>query len=275
MILPDHNQHKEQYELEKRLAERLRQATKNERQELYGQVYDEFFQFVARHPGVSHQDEGLEAEVRARQKWRLVERYVNQNTELLEIGAGNFAFAIQAASHVKKVYALEVSSESKSERVLIPKNITTLLSPTGSIPLPNESVDIVYSNQVLEHLHPEDALEQLKDVYRVLKKSGVYVCMTPNRLSGPHDISKYFDSVATGLHLKEYTVRELTKLFRQAGFSRTHNYAGGKGVYVRLALWVFTLIEMTVEALPSALSKQLARSYPARACLGITAVAIK
>ena len=38
----------------------------------------------------------------------------------------------------------------------------------------------------------------LANLYRALKPGAVYVCITPNRLSGPHDISLYFDSVATG-----------------------------------------------------------------------------
>ena len=35
---------------------------------------------------------------------------------------------------------------------------------------------------------------------------------------GPGDISCYFDYVATGLHLKEYTFRELAELMKSTGF---------------------------------------------------------
>lgn len=275
MTHQDHNQHKEQYELEKRLAERLRRATKIQRQNLYGQVYDEFFQFAAKHPGIAHQDEGPEAVTRAHQKWQLVKRFAHQDATLLEIGAGNSAFATLAASHLQTVYALEVSAHAKPEHLDLPKNIIPLLSPTGLIPLPDAAADIVYSNQVMEHIHPEDAQGQLQDIYRVLKTDGVYVCMTPNRLSGPHDISKYFDDLATGLHLHEYTITELSKLFRGVGFSAIYIYAGGKGMYLRLPFVAFTLIEIILETLPRLLSKKIARWYPVRALLGITVVAIK
>jgi len=37
-------------------------------------------------------------------------------------------------------------------------------------------------------------------------------------LSGPHDISAYFDDGATGFHLKEYSNEELYRLFLKTGF---------------------------------------------------------
>jgi hypothetical protein len=64
---------------------------------------------------------------------------------------------------------------------------------------------VAYSYQLMEHLHPGDALEQLVNIYQALKRDSVYCCVTPNRISGPHDISVYFDTVAQGLHLKEYS----------------------------------------------------------------------
>lgn len=55
----------------------------------------------------------------------------------------------------------------------------------------------------------------------IAHKSGeTYVCVTLHQLSGPHDIFKYFDEVATGFHLKEESIVELTQLFKRAGFSK-------------------------------------------------------
>ena len=36
----------------------------------------------------------------------------------------------------------------------------------------NENIDLAYSNQLMEHLHPEDAIEQVKDISRILKTKG-------------------------------------------------------------------------------------------------------
>ena len=73
---------------------------------------------------------------------------------------------------------------------------------------------IAFSNNFFERLHPDDAMDHLLHINRVLVKGGTYMCMTENRLNGPHDISKYFSNVAKGFHLKEYTNFDLEKLFK-------------------------------------------------------------
>ena len=62
-----------------------------------------------------------------------------------------------------------------------------------------------------------------------LAAGGRYICITPNRLSGPHDISRYFDDVASGLHLKEYSIAELAAAFAAAGFSETQAFVSYRG----------------------------------------------
>src|SRR6185437_5529779 len=84
--------------------------------------------------------------------------------------------------------------------------------------LESASVDIVYSNQLMEHLHPDDARDQLVEIRRILKPGGKYICITPNCAHGPHDVSKYFDEVATGFHIREYDCASLKALFVESGF---------------------------------------------------------
>jgi SAM-dependent methyltransferase len=129
------------------------------------------------------------------------------------------------------------------------------------IPLPPNSVHVAYSNQLMEHLHPDDAVEQLRSIQRVLTPHGVYVCLTPNRLTGPHDISKYFeDEVASGFHLKEYTNTEVEHLFKLVGFSRVKAFGLARGFSVRFPVWTVRLIEHCVQLLPGKVGKMLARS---------------
>lgn len=85
---------------------------------------------------------------------------------------------------------------------------------------PAGSFDVAFSSQLIEHLHPDDVELHFASIYRVLKENGVYAFDTPNRLSGPHDVSKYFDDVATGFHLKEWTYRELANGLKKAGFRK-------------------------------------------------------
>ena len=100
------------------------------------------------------------------------------------------------------MYALDVSDEIAT-RITLPANCKLVLSDGLTVAVPEGSIDVAYSNQLMEHLHPDDAVEQLHNVYRALKPGGAYICITPNALWGPHDVSRRFDREPTGFHLKE------------------------------------------------------------------------
>lgn len=84
---------------------------------------------------------------------------------------------------------------------------------------PPEAYDIVVSDQVIEHIHPDDLDCHLRSVRSILKSGGRYVFNTPNKYTGPHDVSQVFKrSEPIGMHLKEYTCRELYEAATRAGF---------------------------------------------------------
>lgn len=88
---------------------------------------------------------------------------------------------------------------------------------------PAGTYDAVVSDQVIEHLHPDDLNCHLRGVHSILKKGGRYVFNTPNRYTGPHDVSRVFKiAEPQGMHLKEYTNRELAEAVRRAGFVSVH-----------------------------------------------------
>ena len=142
-----------------------------------------------------------------------------------------------------------------------------------SVPLAGESVNVAYSNQLMEHLHPDDAVEQLRNIYDVLVPGGLYLCVTPSRLTGPHDISKYFDEVATGFHLKEYSISELHRLFQDVGFSKVRAYVGLLGVYMPFPLSLLSLFEKFVLKFPAKFRKKVACSLPLRVFLNMIRLA--
>lgn len=86
-----------------------------------------------------------------------------------------------------------------------------------------ETYDCVISDQVVEHIHPDDIQTHFHHAYRILKQGGCYIFATPHRYFGPADISRIFDSeIAQGMHLREYTFCELYKIMRKAGFFRVY-----------------------------------------------------
>ncbi len=264
---------RQHYEVERELADRLRHATREERRELYGAVYDELYQRVPHHPQLTRKSSPELTRAALRPQLRILRRYLRAETVLLEVGPGDCSLSMAVAPLVRQVYGLDVSQKI-TERLSLPANFTLILSDGSSVPLPPDSVDVAYSNQLMEHLHPDDALAQLEGICRALRPGGVYICITPSRLNGPHDVSQYFDSEATGFHLKEYTVGELTRLFRRVGFRKVQALLGRRGVFVPVPVAPVIAGELALELLPPNPQQVLARTV-GRAFLGVRLVGTK
>jgi len=246
-----------QYRVEVELAERLRSAPRTQRLGLYGAVYDELFRRVPSHSQLTRKVSDAQRRAAIELRMSSLRRFLRADTVFLEIGAGDCSLTMEVARQVRKCYALDVSREILSG-VHDPK-IETVLSDGCSVPVPPGSVTLAYSFQVMEHIHPDDAKEQLRNLFAAIAPGGSYFCVTPSRLNGPHDVSKYFDTVARGFHLKEYTVTELDRLFREAGFKRMQAYTIVRGHSLRLPLGLVKLIEAGFEKLPANLRQRLAR----------------
>lgn len=265
---------REHYEVEKELAERLRSACKEERYRLYASVYDELFQRVAHHPQNTRKIDVERQQLALAAQMKLLRRFLTHDTVFMEIGPGDCSLSRAVASLAAKVYAIDVSQEITRDSHF-PSNFELLLSDGASVPVPRNSINIAYSYQLMEHLHVDDAKEQVENIYAALAPGGVYVCVTPNRLSGPHDISKYFDKTSTGLHLKEYLTRELADIFRDVGFSKLRAYVGLGGHYLSTPVAPIRFIEKLAIVLPHRFHRWLAAAFPLRCFLGINLVAQK
>lgn len=268
---------REHYVVERELAERLRKAPRAARTALYPQVYDELFRRLPHHPQLARRSDPAEAARRRRKvelQARFLRRFVGPRTVFAELGAGDCSLALALAPFVERVYAVEVSAQITSG-VAAPANFRLVLTDGPRVPLADGSVGFAFSDQLMEHLHPEDAADQLREVLRVLGPGGRYLCITPNRLYGPSDISWHFDDEATGLHLKEYSAGELRRLFLANGFREVRFYAGARGFFVRMPYAAIAAAEGVLGALPGRLRRRLGRLAPLRALLGVRALAIK
>jgi SAM-dependent methyltransferase len=264
----------EHYEIEKELANKLRNASKQERRHLYSSLYDELYRRVSLHPQMTRKLSPVETTQAVSSKMKFLMPFLKKNITFLEVGPGDCALSFEVAKFVKKSYAVDVSNEiTKSSTTL--ENFQLIISDGCSVPVPPNSVNVAYSNQLMEHLHPNDAFEQLRHIYNALIPGGVYICITPNRLSGPHDISRDFDVIATGFHLKEYTVLELSNLFKKVGFSRVKVCIGVKVKYISLPVFPIALCEILLDKFPYTLRKTIARNLPFSLLLGIRLVGIK
>ena len=261
------------YRVEVELASRLRAAPRAERLGLYGAVYDELFRRVPTHPQLTRKVSEAERRAGVADRIALLRPFIEPDTVFLEIGAGDGSLTIGVAEHARLCYALDVSHEILSG-VSHPR-VETVWSDGCSVPVPAGTVTVAYSFQVMEHIHPDDALEQLHNLFDAIAPGGSYFCVTPNRLNGPHDVSKFFDTVARGFHLKEYTISELEALFRQVGFREVQAWPRFNGRYMRLPLGLVKGFEAAFGLLPSGLRRRLGRMAGFRNVLGAPLRAIK
>ena len=108
---------------------------------------------------------------------QLVRGQLKESDVVLDFGAGRgksdlFNFRGQAA----KVIGVDIDSDIEQNPYLDECHI---LPPDGKIPLADESIDVAYSSNVLEHVQNPRVV--LKEIGRVLKSAGVFVVKTPNR----------------------------------------------------------------------------------------------
>lgn len=262
------------YEVERRLADRVRAArTPEERRAIFATMYDELFREVPDHPRIAAK--GASTQHRERDVgWNLAQLapYLRPGCTFLEIGAGDCALSARVARQAAQVYAVDISDQHQGN---LPGNVRVVLTDGSSIDVPPGSVDLAFSDQLMEHLHPDDAIAQLRNIHRALKPGGVYLCVTPNRMYGPSDISAFFDDEARGFHLREYTLGEIRQILAEAGFSRQHVYVGARGFFLRSPAFVVRAAEALLAALPAKARRRLADTKPLRAVLGLRVAGIK
>jgi SAM-dependent methyltransferase len=262
------------YEVEKALAARLHCAPREQRLHMLTGLYEQLFREVPDHPRLTRKYSPEDSRQHVMAQMRFLRRFLRPQMTLLEIGPGDCAFAFEAARFVRQVYGVDVDAVLP-RNARSPENFRLFLSDGVSVPVPAQSVDLAYSNQLMEHLHPDDARDQLRNIFAALAPGGVYVCITPNRLDGPHDISRHFCEEPEGFHLREYTVTELEALFRAMGFRRVTAYAGTKGVWHRVPLGVIRTLEALLQRMPASKRRLMARRWPLRRLLNAALVATR
>lgn len=139
-----------------------------------------------------------------------------------EIGSGKAAMIGYLAQLGHQCTATEITRERGAKHAVEHPNLRW--TQTDGVHLdrfePPGTYDFVLSDNVIEHMHPDDLIPHLRGALDILKPGGQYLMAVPHRWFGPWDVSKVFKyEIASGMHLKEYTHRELRQAVLRAGFS--------------------------------------------------------
>jgi len=250
------------YEVERELAARLRNSTREERPTLSGELYDELFRRVTDHPLHSRKKSEAEHERVVRGQIRLLGPFLQPGVTVVEFAPGNCWLAYEAAKTAAQVIGVDISDQSDKGRPA-PPNFKHVVYDGYALDLPDKVADVVYSYQFLEHLHPDDVGPHFDLANRLLKPGGVYVFDTPHRYSGPHDISRDFSDRLDCFHFQEWTHRDMRKLLAAHGFSTAWVFRFGRTFAQPAVNPLVDTVELMLAPLPQNLRRSLfSRVFP-------------
>jgi SAM-dependent methyltransferase len=162
------------------------------------------------------------ADVDRARVWRILtdlvfRAYVPRDGTVLDVGCGwgEFINAIGA----KRRFAMDLNPDARSH--LVPDVEFLLQSCADPWPVPDDSLDVVFTSNFLEHLPNKELLAStVIQAYRCLKSGGRMICMGPNVRLVPGAYWDFFD------HHIPLSERSLGECLQSRGFDIERSIAG-------------------------------------------------
>ena len=118
-------------------------------------------------PGAGHVVDALrEKSAATHRQFEALKRFLHPRAVFMHIGAGDCVLALQAASYVERVYAID-PAEAVLHRRRLPVNLRAVFAGPGGFGVQAASVHVAYSESLLGG--------RLKDIARALVPGGAYV----------------------------------------------------------------------------------------------------
>ena len=132
---------------------------------------------------------------------------------ILDFGCGTGRLTEFMAKDFKKVVGVDISGtmiHQGRQRLKYLKNVDLLEIDGQYIPLPDDSIDIVFSYLVFQHIKTREMVEAaFKDIYRVLTPGGVFKVLM--RSDKQKDMNRWWSGV-------EYDEKSIGELYEKTGF---------------------------------------------------------
>jgi SAM-dependent methyltransferase len=185
--------------------------------------------------------------------------HIASESVVLDLGAGaGIVGEINFKGLAKKVCGVDLDPRVVSNPMLDEGKI----SDVGNIPYENAAFDVVFANNLLEHLGNPPAV--FKEVYRVLRPGGIFLFKTPNRwhyvpliaILTPHSFHEWVNKIRGRAEEDTFPTRylvntrkDVTRYANEAGFAlEALEQIEGRPEYLRIS-WPTYLIGAAYERL--------------------------
>jgi hypothetical protein len=131
-------------------------------------MYDELFSKVPDHIRLKTRDSNMLSSKAIEGKYAIVKKFINASDTFAEFAPGDCRFSFAISKLVKFVYGIDISDQRNLSDT-IPENFKLIIYDGYNLnEIEDESVDFVFSDQLIEHLHPEDTELHFKLAHRKL-----------------------------------------------------------------------------------------------------------
>lgn len=255
------------YKVEKKLATQLKEADRTSRKDIYSSMYDELFSKVPDHPRLTKRNDKSESLKKVGHRMAFIKRFLKREQLFVEFACGDGRLLKEAAKYCKQAIGVDISDQ-RDKNEAFPQNTSVVVYDGYDLSqISDESIDFVFSDQLIEHLHDEDVEHHFSIVKQTLKKGGAYAFRTPHAYCGPHDVSQYFSNIPECFHLKEWTFKDV-KDVEKIGFRKVNYYWSAKNIHIRMPRFYFSFVEAIFEKSNSYKLRKVAQLFlPSVTCV--------
>jgi SAM-dependent methyltransferase len=131
---------------------------------------------------------------------------------VLEVGCGEGYGTAVLARSARHIVGIDYDALTASHAAATYPQARFVRANLAALPVPSESVDLVVTLQVIEHVWNHG--EFVRECLRVLRPGGLLLVTTPNRLT----FSPGLENPINPFHTKEFTAAELVDVLTTNGF---------------------------------------------------------